>query len=602
MPLLRRARAVVTCTALLAAGCLAMTGLAHADTGQSSGVTCSQGGPDLRYLVIFPEGTSGSAANAEITAACGTTTIYYPQIAVAVATSPDAGFGDRMGPNRAYSAQALAYADADNGTERKSDELPGSGNDVGDTTDPAQVPSANQTGAQWDMTMIQANLAHRVNEGSPSVVVGVLDSGIDPDQPNLAGAVDAAQSAGCVTGAPDTTPAAWQPTTSAHGTHVAGTIAAADNGHGIAGVAPGVKVASVKVVDDQGYIYPEAAVCGFMWAAEQGFQVTNSSYYIDPWIFTCQHTPGQDVVYEAVRRAVAYATAKGVLNVAAAGNQAVDLTNPGVDANSPDNVDPDDRQTRQLGEDCAELPAGLPGVVTVSAVGAQQVKASYSSYGLGAIDVTAPGGDPLQANAAGQACVLSTVPDGYASSCGTSMAAPHATGVAALLASTHPHAGAKALMRLLEDQATPVTCPADYDLNDSGVQNAYCTGDMSYNSFYGYGMVNALAAVTQGLAPAAAPNASSASDANASDLGAAGNQVAGAALGGAVNSTGTTSTAPTTSPTVTTDPSSTSGSPTGTTAPSSTDPSTTDTTTVPAPTTDPTEVTGVRGLTVIGGW
>jgi subtilisin family serine protease len=348
------------------------------------------------------------------------------------------------------------------------------------------------------MAMINATQAHRVTEGSKKVVVGVLDSGIDPDHPNLTGELDRSASAGCVSGAPETDESAWVPTTSSHGTHVAGTIAAADDGKGISGVAPGVRVASVKVVDDDGYIYPEAAVCGFMWAAKQDMAIANNSYFVDPWVFTCADAPGQHLIYQAIDRAVTYATRHGVLSIAAAGNAGVDLTDPGRDSQSPDNEAAADQQQRQLGDDCVQLPAGIPGVVTVSAVGADEVKASYSSYGLGAIDVTAPGGDPLQQAPDGAHCVLSTVPDGYASSCGTSMAAPHATGVAALLASTHPGASPKQLTNLLNAQAQPVACPADYDLNGTGAQDAYCTGDSTYNSFYGHGLVNALAAAAAG--------------------------------------------------------------------------------------------------------
>jgi subtilisin family serine protease len=295
------------------------------------------------------------------------------------------------------------------------------------------------------------------------------------------------------------------PTTSSHGTHVAGTIAATDDGHGTAGVAPGVRVASVKVVDDDGYIYPEAAVCGFMWAAREGMTIANNSYFVDPWVFTCADAPGQHVIYEAVDRAVTYATRHGVLSIAAAGNAGVDLTDPGQDSRSPDNVDSDDQVQRKLGPDCAQLPAGIPGVVTVSAVGADGVKASYSSYGLGAVDLTAPGGDPLQHGK----CVLSTVPGGYASSCGTSMAAPHAAGVAALLASTHPGSSPQRLRKLLDDEADPVACPADYDLNGTGAQDAYCTGDSTYNSFYGHGMVDALAAVAPAASTATSDQAPS---------------------------------------------------------------------------------------------
>ena len=462
--------------ALLAAGCLAASVPAGAEPDVvPAGPACISPGPNLRYLVVFPQLTTAATAAAEITEACGTTTVYYPEIAVAVATSPDPSFLKLIGPERAYSAQAEGTKRA---AKRKKDDTE------------LLRPAGTRSGEQWDMDLIKVPAAHEITTGSRSVVVGVLDSGVDPRHPDLAAALAPELSAGCLTGKPDTSPSAWAPTTSAHGTHVAGTIAAADDGRGTTGVAPGVRIASVKVVDDDGFIYPEYAVCGFMWAAAQGMTITNNSYFIDPYLFTCQSAPGQRVIYEAVRRAVDYATSRNVLTVAAAGNNAADLSRPGRDSFSPTNGD---AQTRPVDPSCVVLPVQLKNVVGVSAVSETKTKSGYSSYGLGAIDVTAPGGDTRTPTG----CVLSTVPSGYDYSCGTSMAAPHAAGVAALIASTHPKVDAVSLGRMLNAQAETLACPADYDLNGTGVQDAFCTGYSEYNSFYGHGLVDALAAVTK---------------------------------------------------------------------------------------------------------
>jgi subtilisin family serine protease len=500
VPLLRRAQLAALGAALLAAGCLGAP-VAGADDVTPSG--CVQPGPTLRYLVVFDEGTPQPDADAQISAACGSTTVYYPQIAVAVATSPDPGFGDKIGPDRAYSAQGESWTATGQSSRKKVDETMSAASLLSSTE---SVPSADLGDQQWDMRLIDASLAHQITEGDPRVVVGVLDSGIDPRHPDLKPALDPQLSVGCLTGKPDPSVAAWAPTTSPHGTHVAGIIAAADDGKGVTGVAPGVRIASVKVVDDDGYIYPEYAVCGFMWAATHGISITNNSYYVDPWEYTCSDQQGQRVVTEAMKRAVDYATSQGVLNVAAVTNSAADLTQPGTDTRSPDNAP--NHPVRQINAECSVLPAAERNVVAVSSVGANQVKASYSSYGLGAVDVTAPGGDVRQKLTNGDnPCVVSTVPGGYGNFCGTSMAAPHVAGVAALLASTHPGDTPAQLTKLLNQQAKPVQCPSDYDLNDTGVQDAYCSGYASFNGFYGHGMVNALAAVASGTTPKPQPGA-----------------------------------------------------------------------------------------------
>ncbi|MEQ0560861.1 S8 family serine peptidase [Amycolatopsis sp. NEAU-NG30] len=450
---------------------LAFSGCVAAGPAAAEEPACGHGRA-LRYVVAVDRGTAEPAARRQITEACGATTVYYPQIAVAVATSGDPRFGELMGLDRAFSAQAERLA-AQRATETA---RPQPARAVLPPTDPDRVPTADLGARQWDMQMIHADRARALSGGSRDVVVGVLDSGIDPDHPDLSAALDRDDSAGCLTGAPDRSAAAWAPTTSVHGTHVAGIIAAADDGHGVTGVAPGVRVASVKVIDDRGYADPEAAVCGLMWAAARHMRLTNSSFFVNPWTLSCIRGNDRGVVHEVLARAVEYSTSAGTLNVAAATNEAVDLT-PSARSGSPG-----------AGTGCEALPAALRDVVAVSAVGADRVKAGYSSYGLGVIDVTAPGGEQGD-------CVLSTVPGGYAPLCGTSMAAPHVTGVLALLASQAENAGPRQLRRTLDRQAMPMPCPADYDLTGDGLQDAYCAGYEGYNGFYGHGMVDALAAV-----------------------------------------------------------------------------------------------------------
>lgn len=497
MPLLRRVPVAAVIALVLATNPVTTSATASAQPPDKP-PACSANLPDLRYLVLFDTWTPRARAARTIDGSCGKLTAYYPQIGVAVATSPDSRFANRIGPERAFSAQRVMRSQQG---PRKADETDSTRTQV--TANPAAVSTVDLTGEQWDMDMIHADRSRLVDEGSRDVVVGVLDSGVDPNHPDLRRALDPALSAGCLNGVADTARSAWVPTASAHGTHVAGTIAAADDGHGIAGVAPGVRIASVKVVDDDGFIFPEYAVCGLMWATANEMAVTNNSYFIDPWLMTCNRDR-EHVVFEAVRRAVDYATRHGTLTVAAATNESADLADPGGrTADGPVGTPGVERRTLDSG--CKVLPAGLRGVIAVSATGSDKLKAGYSSYGLGVIDVTAPGGEPRSSSppeAAASAgsepsCVLSTVPDGYDQYCGTSMATPHVTGVAALLASEHPEASPPELSRMLTDQAKALPCPADYDLDDTGAQDAYCDGYAPYNGFYGHGMVDAEAAVTE---------------------------------------------------------------------------------------------------------
>ncbi|MGW7297800.1 S8 family peptidase [Streptomyces sp. NPDC054829] len=354
---------------------------------------------------------------------------------------------------------------------------------------------------QWDLRAIGADKAAKINPGSKKVTVAVIDTGVDDTHPDLAPNFSKSQSANCVGGVADTSDGAWRPYTADdyHGTHVAGEIAAARNGIGVAGVAPGVKVAGIKVSDPtNGLFYPENVVCAFMFAAEHSVEITNNSYYVDPWLYNCMDDPDQRAIVDAVNRAQLYAQKKGTLHVSSAGNSNHDLASDAiVDASSPNDTTPVERTIDP--HECFDVPTQLPGIVTVSATGVQNLKSYYSTYGKGVVDVAAPGGDRLYQipdTPSKNGRILSTMPNGeYAWLQGTSMASPHAAGVAALLKSKHPWASPAQLQALLKAQADNPGCPESYDQNGDGTQDAVCEGGKRVNGFYGFGIVNALRAV-----------------------------------------------------------------------------------------------------------
>ncbi|HEU5473910.1 MAG TPA: S8 family serine peptidase [Actinophytocola sp.] len=462
----------------------------------------AQEAPAAHFAVLGPQGAGLARTEASIVAAGGTILKSWPQIGVVIATSPSIVFAQAL--RRMPGVQGVGA------TRALVEFVPPVPAANRAATDLEAIESTNPTAGvgpaafepleanQWDMRLIRADAASVVSGGSRNVLVGVLDSGIEATHPDLAPNLDAANSAGCVSGIPDPAPAAWAPTNSTHGTHVAGSIAAARNGVGIAGVAPNVRIASVKVVNDDGFIYPEAAICGFIWAAEHGMDVTNNSYFIDPWFKWCRDDPDQRAAAEAVRRAVDFAAGRDVVNVVALGNENWDLAHEVVDPGSPNNQTPIERT---VGNDCPMLPQEISGAVGVSAVGAAARKSFYSNYGLGDTEIAAPGGDslviPETPDRNGR--VLSTITGGrwgYAQ--GTSMASPHAAGVVALIRSTHQNWNANRVIRALEAQADRLACPPNpYDPTGDGSFLATCQGGGSGRGFYGAGLVDALDAVTK---------------------------------------------------------------------------------------------------------
>ncbi|MGW0736140.1 S8 family peptidase [Streptomyces sp. NPDC002851] len=465
--------------------------------------------PELAYVVnVRPDHDTVESVRKAIAKADGKVVIAYKRIGVIVVRSANPDFGKEIrGVRGVQSAGATRTAPlkAAGTTEEGAPqyiEAPAAGAKQTQKQTQSTAQDAEPLEAeQWDLRAIGADKAAEINPGSDKVTVGVIDTGVDDTHPDLAPNFSASQSANCVGGKPDTSPGAWRPYTpeSYHGTHVAGEIAAARNGVGVAGVAPGVKVAGIKVSEpDTQLFYPESVVCAFVFAADKGIEITNNSYYVDPWLYNCVDDPDQRAIVDAVNRAQLYAQRKGTLNLASAGNSNHDLAaDELVDDSSPDDTTPVERTIDP--SECFDLPTQLPGVVTVSATGVKDLKSYYSTYGAGWIDIAAPGGDKYQIpdTPSKNGRILSTMPNNeYAYLQGTSMASPHASGVAALLKSTHPKAGPAQLRHMLKAQADNPGCPTEpYDPDGDGDVDAVCEGGDRVNGFYGTGIVDALDAV-----------------------------------------------------------------------------------------------------------
>ena len=307
----------------------------------------------------------------------------------------------------------------------------------------------------WGLSAIGAVEAQTVDVPRATVTVAVMDTGIDPDHRDLKDRIDASRSVGCqVNGIPNQDPSAWKDD-HYHGTHVAGTIAASHNGYGVDGVAPDATLIAIKTSNKAGSFYPEYVACAFDWAAEHNVDVSNSSYYMDPYAFWLPNEASQAAGLEAASRAVRYSKEHGVVNFASEGNSDDDHDNPTIDKDSPNDVEGAAVERNVAGG--IDVPAMLgDSVLSVSALKlptgadpatAKLERAGFSNYGKNSVDVAAPGQR-----------IWSTMPTwekdppfGYLS--GTSMASPHAAGVAALVKEIHPDYTADEVIALVKKQA-----------------------------------------------------------------------------------------------------------------------------------------------------
>ena len=129
----------------------------------------------------------------------------------------------------------------------------------------------------------------------------------------------------------------------------------ADQRHGVAGVAPEAKIVVLKAGTEQGYFFTQSVVDALRYAGDQHLDVVNMSFFADPWLFNCRNDKEQKAIIKAISAAARYAQQRGVVLVAAAGNEGIDLNHPVADEISPD-FPPGAAVTRPVNNSCVVLP------------------------------------------------------------------------------------------------------------------------------------------------------------------------------------------------------------------------------------------------------
>jgi subtilisin family serine protease len=302
--------------------------------------------------------------------------------------------------------------------------------------EPIYPDDAYFTERQWTLRQINAPGGWSITTGG-EVIVAIIDSGVDYTHPDLAGHfVD---------------PALWRDYVNndadpmdgyGHGTHVAGIVAAAgNNSQGIAGLSWGARILPLKVLRDNDGAGPISGIAqAIQYAANNGVQIINLSL-------------GGRVPVEALQDAITYARSRGVLVVASAGNYFHEDNAP-------------------------SYPGAMEGVVAVASTTLADTQACYSNMGE-YVDVAAPGGQGYPCNGtkvwSALPLALSQEGDehrGYGWKSGTSMAAPHVVGLAALLLSERPGLTHDELEAIIESSADDLGDPGRDPVFGAGRINA----------------------------------------------------------------------------------------------------------------------------------
>ena len=325
--------------------------------------------------------------------------------------------------------------------------------DVPTVTIPDPNSRVGSARSNWGAEAMDARGAAEVAVTRAPVTVGIIDTGIDDTQPDLVGRVDTARSVSCaVNGVPNQAEDARR-FSREHGTHVAGVIAANHNDIGIDGIAPEATLVSIKALNESDLLYPEALVCAYEWATTHQVDIVHNSYQMDPWVYWSPTDPEQAAALEAAERAIHRAQSSGLAVIAGAGDRGVDIDHPTTDSDSPTDSTPIPNRSVEGGR---MVPAQVSDVVTVSSVGMEDwnaeplratlMRAERSNYGA-SVDFAAPG-----------EWIYSTYPNGripqiYGYTSGTTLAAAHVSGIAALVKSVHPTLPGAQIISIMRKQA-----------------------------------------------------------------------------------------------------------------------------------------------------